>query len=55
MGMGKRRNFSFHLLPTSPSTVIQPFQFMQFTLEFMRFHQIFNNSKLHTKELEFAS
>ena len=55
MGMGKRWNFSFHLLPPSPSAVIQPFQFMQFNLEFMRFPQIFNNSKLYTKELEFAS
>lgn len=52
---GKGGTFPFTFFPPSPSAVIQPCQFMQFNLEFMRFHQIFNNSKLRTKELEFAS
>ena len=52
---GKGGTFPFTFFPPSPSAVIQPLQFRQFNLEFMRFHQIFNNSKLHTKELEFAS
>lgn len=52
---GKGGTSSFTFSPLSPSAVIQPFQFRQFNLEFMRFDQIFNNSKLHTKELEFAS
>lgn len=50
MGMGKRWNFSFHVLPLA-----HPLLCMQFNLEYMRFDQIFNISKLHTKELEFAS